>query len=156
MPPTFDDLTLTERRVLALAQRGLTNQQIATELGISENGVRYHLKELHSKLGTSGDRALLRSRRWNVSALGVFFGQKAAGAGIAAGIGALSVAGYFAIQYAHESRADTSVETDSPAVYCVAELQPTPGTGEQSPGQSKGETCFETPQEVQAFYQSLP
>ena len=154
--PTTSDLTATERRVLALAQRGLTNQQIAAELGISENGVRYHLKELHSKLGTSGDRALLRSRQWKVSALGVLLGQKATGVGIAAGIGALSVAGYFAIQYAHESRADTSVEADSPAIYCVAELQPTPGADDQSHGRSEGERCFDTPQEVQAYYQSLP
>jgi DNA-binding CsgD family transcriptional regulator len=57
------DLTRRERDVLALAIRGLTNKAIAGELGISENAVRYHLKELHSKLGTGSDRAKLT--RWD-------------------------------------------------------------------------------------------
>ena len=56
------ELTPRERDVLVLVIRGLTNRAIALQLGISENAVRYHLKELHSKLGTDGDRG--RLRRW--------------------------------------------------------------------------------------------
>jgi DNA-binding CsgD family transcriptional regulator len=55
-----DRLTPREREVLALANAGRTNEQIAEALGITRNAVRYHLKEIHSKLGTGGDRAQLR------------------------------------------------------------------------------------------------
>jgi hypothetical protein len=37
----------------------MTNDAIATELGITRDAVRYHLKEIHSKLGTGGERGLL-------------------------------------------------------------------------------------------------
>jgi len=47
--------TLTDRQldVLASIARGLTNQDIAVKLGISEDGVKAHLKTLLSKLGVS-------------------------------------------------------------------------------------------------------
>jgi len=57
-------LTRRERDVLALASRGMTNKAIAFELGISENAVRYHMKELHSKLETGSDRAKLARWQW--------------------------------------------------------------------------------------------
>lgn len=57
-----DMLTPREREVLALAMRGRTNKQIATALGISRNAVRYHIKEIHSKLQTGGDRESLAPR----------------------------------------------------------------------------------------------
>jgi hypothetical protein len=50
--------------VLQFASLGLSNQQIAERLGISRGGVRYHLKELHSKLETGSQRAILRARGW--------------------------------------------------------------------------------------------
>ncbi|MPZ49725.1 MAG: hypothetical protein GEU75_10610 [Dehalococcoidia bacterium] len=52
-PPHPDVLTPREWEVLGLLQEGLTNEQIATRLGISENGVKYHVAEILSKLGVS-------------------------------------------------------------------------------------------------------
>lgn len=54
-----DTLTPREREVLRLATSGLTNNEIARELGITRNAVRFHLKEIHSKLGTGGERTTL-------------------------------------------------------------------------------------------------
>ena len=44
-------LTVRERELLAVLARGWTNQQIANRTGISENTVKYHLKNLYDKLG---------------------------------------------------------------------------------------------------------
>ena len=52
-PPYPDVLTPREWEVLALVREGLTNEQIALRLGISENGVKYHVREILSKLGVS-------------------------------------------------------------------------------------------------------
>lgn len=46
-------LTPHERLVYRLLCLGLTNKQIATQLVISENTVRFHLKALYAKLGVS-------------------------------------------------------------------------------------------------------
>lgn len=54
-----DGLTPRERDVLRHAARGLTNERIALELGISRNAVRFHLKQIHSKLETGGSRSRL-------------------------------------------------------------------------------------------------
>ncbi|WP_146591063.1 LuxR C-terminal-related transcriptional regulator [Puniceibacterium confluentis] len=43
-------LTVRERELLAVLARGWTNQQIANRTGISENTVKYHLKNLYDKL----------------------------------------------------------------------------------------------------------
>ncbi len=61
-PPV--ELTPREREVLRLARLGYTNNEIADTLGITRNAVRYHLKEVHSKLGTGGRRSAL-SRGWS-------------------------------------------------------------------------------------------
>jgi DNA-binding CsgD family transcriptional regulator len=50
-PPYPDLLTPREQEVLALIREGLTNEQIAGRLGISESGARYHVSEILSKLG---------------------------------------------------------------------------------------------------------
>ena len=50
-PPYPDVLTPREQEVLTLIREGLTNDQIATRLGISESGARYHVSEILSKLG---------------------------------------------------------------------------------------------------------
>ncbi|HEX5141766.1 MAG TPA: helix-turn-helix transcriptional regulator [Dehalococcoidia bacterium] len=55
-PPYPDLLTPREQEVLALIREGLTNDQIATRLGISESGARYHVSEILSKLGVSSRR----------------------------------------------------------------------------------------------------
>jgi DNA-binding CsgD family transcriptional regulator len=46
-------LTPREQEVLSLIREGLTNEQIASRLGISEPGARYHVSEILSKLGVS-------------------------------------------------------------------------------------------------------
>lgn len=43
-------LTVRERELLSVLARGWTNQQIANRTGISENTVKYHLKNLYDKL----------------------------------------------------------------------------------------------------------
>lgn len=43
-------LTVRERELLSALARGWTNQQIANRTGISENTVKYHLKNLYDKL----------------------------------------------------------------------------------------------------------
>jgi two-component system response regulator DevR len=45
------DLTLQEMRVLELLPRGLTNNEIGDRLGIGENTVKTHLRNLMRKLG---------------------------------------------------------------------------------------------------------
>lgn len=45
------DLTLQEMRVLELLPRGLTNNEIGQQLGIGENTVKTHLRNLMRKLG---------------------------------------------------------------------------------------------------------
>lgn len=48
-----DILTPREWEVLELVREGLTNEQIAERLGISRDGVKYHVSEILSKLGLS-------------------------------------------------------------------------------------------------------
>ena len=49
----LESLTARERELLAALANGLTNLQIATRIGISNNTVKYHLKNLDDKLGVS-------------------------------------------------------------------------------------------------------
>jgi DNA-binding NarL/FixJ family response regulator len=50
-----DDQGLTEREgvVLARLAEGVTNGEIAAQLGVSENTVKFHLQNLYLKLGVS-------------------------------------------------------------------------------------------------------
>jgi DNA-binding CsgD family transcriptional regulator len=64
MGTSSTELTPREQEVLDLARRGYTNNEIADRLGITRNAVRFHLKEVHSKLGTGGDRSAL-ARGWS-------------------------------------------------------------------------------------------
>lgn len=57
-------LTARQRAVLRMAGEGKSNREIAKELGLSENAVRFHLKQLHAELETDGDRLRLRMRAW--------------------------------------------------------------------------------------------
>ena len=52
-PLTPDLLTPREIEVLALIREGLTNREIAETLGISLQGVKYHVTEILGKLGVS-------------------------------------------------------------------------------------------------------
>lgn len=53
-----DRLTARELEILALVGGDLNNQQIADKLFISRETVRWHIKSLHSKLGTRTRRSL--------------------------------------------------------------------------------------------------
>ena len=48
-----------ERRILALVSRGLTNKEIADELGISEPGVKAGMQRLFQKYGVSNRAQLV-------------------------------------------------------------------------------------------------
>ena len=53
------ELTQREQEIAALATEGMTNREIAAELGISENTVKTQLKRIFEKLGIRS-RALLK------------------------------------------------------------------------------------------------
>src|SRR5436305_652921 len=50
-PPYPDVLTPRQWQVLALLREGLSNEQIARRLGISIDGVKFHVREILGKLG---------------------------------------------------------------------------------------------------------
>jgi DNA-binding CsgD family transcriptional regulator len=55
-----DDLTARELEVLRLVARGLTNQQVAAELVLSERTVHAHLRSMYRKLAISSRTAATR------------------------------------------------------------------------------------------------
>src|ERR1700694_942820 len=52
-PPHPDVVTAREWKVLYLLRTGLSNPEIADRLGMSRDGVKYHVSEILSKLGLS-------------------------------------------------------------------------------------------------------
>lgn len=59
-PPHDDVLTPTEWRVMHGLQHGATNRAIAASLGISADGVKYHVANILAKLDLP-DRQALKS-----------------------------------------------------------------------------------------------
>jgi len=49
-PGRWESLTEQERRVARLAAKGLTNQQIATQIGRTAHAVNFHLRRIYAKL----------------------------------------------------------------------------------------------------------
>jgi len=150
--PGESALTAREREVLELASKGLTNEDIASRLSITRNAVRYHLKEIHSKLGTGSSRARLRNysvRGW-LSGLGI---AKAGGLASMAGVVALSAAGAFGVMYAHDT-ADSKDSEDTQ--YCYGEAMMTPAPGYVGPPPTpRPSVCFETREEAAAYEQEI-
>jgi len=100
-PPYPDLLTPRESEVLSLLRQGMSNPEIATRMGISRDGVKYHVSEILSKLGvTSREEAAewsapaMLGRRWlpAFQAPAKLFTLKAAGAAvIAVALGAMAL-----------------------------------------------------------------
>ena len=55
-PPHPDVLTPRQWEVLELVREGLSNGEIARELGISTDGAKFHVSEILTKLGVSTRR----------------------------------------------------------------------------------------------------
>jgi DNA-binding NarL/FixJ family response regulator len=55
-----EPLTAREHDVLEIASRGLSNREVASELGISEHTVKFHLAAIYGKLGVSTRTAAVR------------------------------------------------------------------------------------------------
>jgi DNA-binding CsgD family transcriptional regulator len=125
-----EHLTPRERDVLALATRGLRNEEIAAELGLTENAVRFHLKRLHAKLDTGGDRKALSGFRGWLSGGGFLFGGNAVAAMPIIGLGVLGLglAGAAVLFYPGDSSASNAeVTPDAQGFYpngCPAVMSP--------------------------------
>jgi DNA-binding NarL/FixJ family response regulator len=58
--PRIDGLTSREVEILRLVARGLTNRQLAEELGVSTRTVDAHLRSVYAKLGVKSRSAATR------------------------------------------------------------------------------------------------
>ena len=59
-PPTASVFSARELEVLAGIREGLRNKEIATRLGMTDEGVRYHLRNIYRKTGASKRRDVAR------------------------------------------------------------------------------------------------
>jgi DNA-binding CsgD family transcriptional regulator len=120
-------LTEREREVLELVNVGLTNNEVAERLGITRDAVRYHLKELHSKLETGSERELLRRSR-AMRVLGwIGLGAGAARLEVAAAVGIAAVAlGGAGIAYVIWDRANTPPPSEVTTRACVTPVDSGP------------------------------
>ncbi|HEX4457702.1 MAG TPA: response regulator transcription factor, partial [Polyangia bacterium] len=68
-PVAHEPLTEREREVLSLLAEGVSNRDIGGAIFISENTVKYHLKNIYSKLAVTGRvQAIEAARRMGVIA----------------------------------------------------------------------------------------
>lgn len=66
--PLLDSLTSREKDVLRLMTTGLANRQIAADLGVEVDTVRWYTKQIYSKLGVhSRTEAVLKAQELNLS-----------------------------------------------------------------------------------------
>jgi DNA-binding NarL/FixJ family response regulator len=68
-PPHPDILTPRQWEVLEHVREGLTNEQIARQLGISRDGAKFHVSEIITKLGVTSRREAATWRRERETAL---------------------------------------------------------------------------------------
>ena len=61
-------LTRREREVARLVARGLSNKEVARELGLSSGTVKLHLHRIFQKLGVKGRSSLRGHERWLAAA----------------------------------------------------------------------------------------
>lgn len=59
----FDELTPRQREVIALIAKGRTNPEIATELGMTIDGAKWHVREILSKLSVDSREEAVRAWR---------------------------------------------------------------------------------------------
>jgi len=62
-PPHPDILTPRQWEVLERVREGMTNEQIARQLGISRDGAKFHVSEIITKLGVRSRREAATWRR---------------------------------------------------------------------------------------------
>jgi DNA-binding CsgD family transcriptional regulator len=57
--PNNQNLTAKERELIHLTLDGMTNKEIAVQMGITENTVKTHLKHIYAKTGILNKNQLL-------------------------------------------------------------------------------------------------
>ena len=127
-PSGPEELTPREREILRLAREGLSNSEIAERLGLKHNALRFHLKHLHAKLMTDGERAALVGTggpRWAWLPI-AFTGWLAPTAAVAA-IVVVSAGGYIAVRAANQShgpdvRTPVAATTTAPVVQPIVAI----------------------------------
>ena len=148
----LEELTPRQREVLELVARGMTNGEIATHLGISLDGAKWHVSEIISRLGVdSRDEAaaIWRSERRPAARLRHWLGMLSPkplllGGGAAAGVAAGAVVAV-AIALDDSSEAPPALTATPPAAAAGTATPPaaptaaagddtaTPATGEGAP-----------------------
>jgi DNA-binding CsgD family transcriptional regulator len=109
-----DILTPREWEVLALIQRGASNDEIAKELGVTERTAKYHVSEILSKLGVSsrdeaalalGERRMRPVGRPGVLGNWALLGRIAALVGAAATLAGVAILGWGVLKVGGDSNA---------------------------------------------------
>ena len=59
----LDVLSARERQVLEMASTGLTNGEVARELGVSVHAIKFHLARVYRKLGVTSRREAVEQAR---------------------------------------------------------------------------------------------